>query len=95
MDFSKEELLFGIIINGDGEYRISVEATSELGELAQLPVSIYRDNMFQGMITFQGMEGKKAKKECSFGYVMGKNHYIKIKKCAKGLEIVKLTIYGE
>ncbi len=95
MDFSKEELLFGIIINENGEYRISVEATSELGELAQLPVSIYRDNMFQGMITFQGMEGKKAKKECSFGYVMGKNHYIKMKKCAKGLEIVKLTIYGE
>lgn len=95
MDFSNEELLFGIIINENGEYRISVEATSELGELAQLPVSIYRDNMFQGMITFQGMEGKKEKKECSFGYVMGKNHYIKIKKCAKGLKMIKLTIYGE
>lgn len=94
-DFSKDEILFGIIINGDAEYKLSIEASSELAELAQLPVAVYRSNMYQGMVTFQGTQGKTAEKKCSLGYAMGRNHYIKVKKCVKGLEILKLTVYRD
>ena len=92
MDLTKEEILFGVTTNTDGEYTLEVEATSELGSLAQLPVSVYMDNIFRETITFQGMEGGSAQKQCSLGYMIGKNHYIKIKQNAKGLTMTGLVV---
>ena len=92
VDFSKEEIFFGLITNQDGEYILTVEASSELGELAQLPISAYMDNIFREMITFQGMNGGITQKQCSLGHMLGRNHYVKIKKNAKGLEIKKLIL---
>lgn len=92
MDLTKEEIVFGVTTNTDGEYTLEVEATSELGSLAQLPVSVYMDNIFRETITFQGMEGGIAKKQCSLGYMMGKNHYIKIKQNVKGLTMTGLVV---
>ncbi len=92
MDLSEEELLFGIIINENSEYQLTIEAASELGNLAQLPVSVYMDNIYREMVTFQGMEGGTDVKKCNLGYMIGKNHYIKLKCSAKGLDILKLTV---
>ena len=92
IDFSKEEILFGLITNEVGEYSITIEASSDLGELAQLPISVYMDNIFREMITFQGMDGGITQKQCSLGHMLGKNHYVKIKINAKGLEIKKLIL---
>ena len=92
MDLTKEEIVFGVTTNTDGEYTLEIEATSELGSLAQLPVSVYMDNIFRETITFQGMEGGSAQKQCSLGYMIGKNHYIKIKQNAKGLTMTGLVV---
>lgn len=92
MDLSEEEILFGITISENSEYQLTIEASSELGNLAQLPVSVYMDNIYREMITFQGMEGSSAEKKCNLGYMIGKNHYVKLKRCAKGLDILKITI---
>lgn len=92
MDLSGEELLFGITTKENGEYQLTIEAASELGSLAQLPVSVYMDNIYREMITFQGMEGGTAEKKCSLGNIMGKNHYIKVKHNAKGLDIIRIVI---
>lgn len=92
VDLSKEEIFFGLITNLDGEYTLMVEASSELGELAQLPISAYMDNIFREMITFQGMNGGATQKQCSLGYMLGRNHYVRIKKNAKGLEIKKIIL---
>lgn len=92
MDFTKKEILFGVIANENGEYRIAIEAASELGNLAQLSLSVYMDNIYRGMLTFRGMEGKTEEKQCSLGCMIGKNHYIKLKQNTKGLAITKLTM---
>lgn len=92
LDLTQEEILFGLTTNKNGEYTLVIEATSELGSLAQLPISVYMDNIFRETITFQGMEGGTVKKQCSLGYMIGKNHYIKIKQNARGLTMVGLTV---
>lgn len=92
IDLSREELLFGVTTKKNGEYLLTIEATSELGSLAQLPVSVYMDNIYREMITFRGMEGETAERKCSLGNMIGKSHYVKVKHNAKGLDIVKLVI---
>ena len=95
LDLSQEEVTFGVIAEQDGEYRLEIEATSKLNHLAQLGVSVYMDNIYREMITFQGMDGGIAMRECSLGHMLGRNHYIKIKKAAKGLDVIKLTVYHD
>lgn len=92
VDLSEEEILFGVATNENGEYLLTIEAASELGSLAQLPISVYMDNIYREMITFQGMEGGTAEKKCSLGHMIGKYHYIKLKRNAKGLDIVKIIV---
>lgn len=92
MVMTKEEIVFGMITNENAEYEITVEVTSNLSELAQLPISVYMNNIFQGMLTFQGMNGGTAKKICGLGHMMGRNHYIKLKCNVKGIRILKLVI---
>ncbi len=91
-DFDISEIVFGLIVHADGEYEIKVEAASELGVLAQLPISVYMDNIFREMIQFQGMEGGSCTKGCRLGYMIGVNHYVKIKKNVRGLDIKKIII---
>lgn len=95
IDLTQEEIVFGVETEQDGAYRLEIEATSELNSLAQLGISVYMDNIYREMITFQGMNGGKDVKDCSLGYMLGKNHYIKLKKAAKGLELLKLTVYHD
>lgn len=92
MDLSGEELLFGVTTGKNGAYELTIEATSDLGSLAQLPVSVYMDSIYRDMATFRGMEGGTDEKKCSLGDMIGKDHYLRIKHNAKGLRIVRLVI---
>ncbi|MBE5875914.1 MAG: beta-glucosidase [Lachnospiraceae bacterium] len=95
VDLTQDEVVVGIITDSDGEYYMEVEATSELNDLAQLGISLYMDNIYREMITFRGMNGEKATKTCKLGYMLGRNHYVKIVRSAKGLDILKVRIYHE
>lgn len=90
-----EEIQFGIEIPQDGNYELHLEVKSELSELAQLPVSVYVDNIYRDTVSFQGTNGAVEKKKAALGYVMGKNHYIKLKRQGNGLEILQVVISKE
>jgi beta-glucosidase len=75
-----------------GRYEISLHAKSDLGSLAQLPVTVYYDNALSTVITFQGTEGEWVTEKRPLGFVFGLNHYIKLYFGANGLEIDSIRI---
>lgn len=84
--------IFGITVNEYGVYDISIKMKSDLGPLAQLPLSIYYDNALKSTITFRGTEGKYITETRPLGFVFGVNHYIKLYFGADGLDIDKVEI---
>lgn len=84
-------IVFGI--NAErAEYDIEITARSPLGELSQLPITLYYDNGFKEMISFRGSEGEWFTDKRDFGTVFGPCHYIKIYFGATGLEIDNITL---
>lgn len=88
----EEEIQFGIRVEHDGDYMLNLSVESPLGELAQIPVSIYVNRIFRCMVTFQGTNGRREEKQIICKHLVGKNHYITIKKQSKGLDIVGISM---
>ena len=65
---------------------------SDQGDLAQLPLSVYYDNVLKYTITIRGTEGEFVTETRDLGFVFGNNHYIKLYFGANGLEIDKVMI---
>lgn len=84
-------IVFGINAES-AEYDIEITARSPLGELSQLPITLYYDNGFKEMISFRGSEGEWFTDKRDFGTVFGPCHYIKIYFGATGLEIDNITL---
>lgn len=91
------QILFGINLVRAGLYDISIVMKSELGELAQLPVSVYLDNALKTTISVRGSEGATLTETRDIGMIFGNNHYIKFYFGASGLEIesVKISLREE
>ncbi|MBQ7432952.1 MAG: glycoside hydrolase family 3 protein [Lachnospiraceae bacterium] len=89
---SGKEICFGLEISEDGIYAMELEATSDLSELAQLPVSLYVDNLYRFTVTYQGMNGGSAIKQKNLGEVKGRNHYVKLVIHMDGLSMTKVTL---
>lgn len=85
--------VFGIFIKEAGEYQIHMKLRSNLGELAQIPVSVYCNNTLKVMISVRGSEGKWLEEDRRMDHVMAGNHYVKIYYGANGLEIEEFKIY--
>ena len=83
---------FGICVNEYGIYDISIKMKSNQGALAQLPLSVYCDNVLKSTITIRGTEGEFITENRSLGVLFGMNHYIKLYFGANGLDIDKITI---
>jgi beta-glucosidase len=86
-----ESDVFAISADIDGEYSISFKLKSELGSLAQLPVSVYFDNVFQMTVSMNGTEGKVIEETRDLCYVFGSNHYVKLYYGANGLDIEQVV----
>lgn len=84
--------LAALLAEREGAYMIEVEQASDLGELAQLPVSIYIDNLFRTTISFQGSNGALCKQQRELGNFLRKNHYLKMVYGAGGMKVKKITI---
>lgn len=69
------------------EYDLEIVSRSPMGELAQVPVSIFFDNTLKEMISLRGSNGQWETSVRDFGGLFGKNHYIKLFFGATGLEI--------
>lgn len=81
------EAIFALTMEEGYLYDVVITAESDLDELAQLPVSIFYDNVIKGTAAFRGTNGKSDTKKVSLGVVFGKNHYVKIYLGASGLKI--------
>lgn len=87
-----ESDVFAISADIDGEYSISFTIKSELGSLAQLPISVFFDNVFQTTVSINGTEGKVIEETRDLCYVFGSNHYVKLYYGANGLEIEQVVL---
>ena len=86
------ETCFGVTVHKNGDYVIEIEASCALPELAQLPVSVYMDNVYRGAMTFRGMNGGNLKMVLPVGYFFGPTHYVKLVYPEQGLDIVRIRI---
>jgi beta-glucosidase len=87
-----ESDVFAISADSDGEYSISITLKSELGNLAQLPISVFFDNVFQTTVSIQGTAGKVIEETRDLCYVFGSNHYVKLYYGANGLAIEQVAL---
>lgn len=85
--------VFGIHLKKEGDYRICMKMRTQLGGLAQIPVSVYCNNTLKTMISIQGSEGKWLEADRELDHMMAGNHYIKFYYGANGLEIDQIRIY--
>ncbi len=87
--------VFGIHLKEKGTYRICMKLKSELGSLAQIPVTVYCDNILKNMISVQGSQGAWLKIDRELDLLMAGNHYIKFYYGGNGLEFESVQIYLE
>lgn len=87
--------VFGIKIQKFGLYSCTLYLSSELGELAQLPVSIFLDNVLKTTVSIQGTGGEEICEKRELGIIYGNSHYIKMYYGANGLHISKIVIHLE
>ncbi len=73
-----EECCLDLTFAEEASYECLITISSELGELAQIPMSVYWDNFYQGTISFQGSNGKPVRKTQEIGHIFGANHYLKL-----------------
>lgn len=95
IDLSREEILFGFNIPENGNYSLTLEASSNLSELAQLPISIYIDNIYRMTIAFQGTNGTSTLAQGALGELRGKTHFAKLIRQGKGLTIHSIRLSEE
>lgn len=88
--------IFGISVNKSCNYNIVLVLKSSLGVLAQLPVSIFMNNVLKETVSIQGTEGRTVVEKRGLGCLMGEiNNYIRLYYGANGLEIEKVIIEPE
>lgn len=88
-----ESDVFGISVNESGDYTISFTLKSNLISLAQLPISIFCDNIFKTTLSIRGTEGRTIVEERELGFLMNENTtYIKLYYGLGGVEIEKVVI---
>lgn len=92
LDLDADDILCGIITKNMTCYDLEVFASSDLNDLAQLPVTLHVDNILRGTVSFQGMNGGSDTRVIDMGNAPGVTHYVKLHNPGKGLKISKLTI---
>jgi beta-glucosidase len=84
--------IFGININKFGLYEIELHLSSDLTELAQLPVTVSFDNIFRGSISIQGTGGEAVTRTQELGIAYGTTHFVKLYFGANGLCVKQVVI---
>ena len=75
-----------------GDFTMKFTLKSDLGELAQLPVSVFLDNTHKMTVSVQGTNGKWVKESRILNMEFGHNHYIKFYYGADNLEIKEIVL---
>lgn len=90
MDTTKgKSTLIGVHTNDRGNYKLTLEMKADGGELAQVPVSIFVNNVLLSTITINGTgEWHTVEKICS---TRNRNSYIKFYFAQSGMKLGKMT----
>ena len=75
-----------------GDFTMKFTLKSDLGELAQLPVSVFLDNIHKMTVSVQGTNGKWVEESRILNMEFGHNHYIKFYYGADNLEIKEIVL---
>ena len=75
-----------------GDFTMKFTLKSNLGELAQLPVSVFLDNIHKMTVSVQGTNGKWVEESRILNMGFGHNHYIKFYYGADNLEIKEIVL---
>lgn len=75
-----------------GDFIMKFTLKSDLGELAQLPVSVFLDNIHKMTVSVQGTNGKWVEESRILNMGFGHNHYIKFYYGADNLEIKEIVL---
>ena len=75
-----------------GDFTMKFTLKSDLGELAQLPVSVFLDNIHKMTVSVQGTNGKWLEESRILNMEFGHNHYIKFYYGADNLEIKEIVL---
>lgn len=75
-----------------GDFTMKFTLKSDLGELAQLPFSVFLDNIHKMTVSVQGTNGKWAEESRILNMGFGHNHYIKFYYGADNLEIKEIVL---
>ena len=91
VDSSKgESVVFGIIRDKKGVYKLKLEMKASGGEHAQVPVSLFVNNKLDSTITINGDdEWQTVVKEIT---LWDKNNYLKLYFAQSGMELGKMTV---
>ena len=76
----------------EGDFIMKFTLKSDLGELAQLSVSVFLDNIHKMTISVQGTNGKWVEESRILNMGFGHNHYIKLYYGADNLEIREIIL---
>ena len=76
----------------EGDFIMKFMFKSDLGELAQLSVSVFLDNIHKMTISVQGTNGKWVEESRILNMGFGHNHYIKLYYGADNLEIREIIL---
>lgn len=76
----------------EGDFTMKFVLKSDLGELAQLPISVFLDNIHKMTVSVQGTNGKWVEESRILNMGFGHNHYIKLYYGADNLEIEKIVL---
>lgn len=75
-----------------GDFTMKFTLKSDLGELAQLPVSVFLDNIHKMTVSVQGTNGKWVEESRILNMEFGHNHYIKFYYGADNFEIKEIVL---
>ena len=88
-----ESVVFGIIRDKKGQYKLKLEMKASGGEIAQVPVSLFVNNKLDSTITINGTgEWKTVEKEID---LWSKNNYLKLYFAQSGMKLGKMTVQFE
>jgi len=88
-----ESVVFGIIRDKKGIYKLKLEMKASGGEHAQIPVSLFLNNKLDSTITLNGTgEWKTVEKEIN---LWSKNNYLKLYFAQSGMKLGKMTVEFE
>lgn len=84
---------YAVKIHEDGEFRAEFEYSSELGELAQMSVTLLQNNTIKDSITLNGTNGEIRKACLKFDVFRSIDNYLKFYFSQDGLKIKSIEVY--